>query len=750
MDQNYQETKNQNGELKELTQKETDKQEIDEKNSDLNLEILKYKQNKDIVENTLIHNENILNDQSPNLEIKSTSIFTDSESPIPLEFESITNFASNSDFDSKVEDSRPLIDSFSKKFSNKIKKLKEQDFKNTNKEEPQIEISNSTNDRICANLHNFKQILSENFEPLYLPIVSLLPEDIQLILLNESFAGIPNASLIFLVFNIFFFSIFLFMITKLIEGKKINLNVSLNNQIISQTNRIRQLEFDLKTYASLIEESEQKKSANEALLNENNSKIKELGEKLSKSIREQELTEKELAKFKTNETKLLKETNQLKSELNSLNNVFTQQKSDFSEQIAESDTKILEFSQLVESQKQEIVSLQEQIGDYDSIKEQNLNLNNKLNECLNTIELLKNSLSIKNSSKNSDIDDYVQVEKQEESNVESMMNLAQLQMDYRTLQSKYEALVGEKEANDAQMENLRCEIENRQKESGEWETKLKKLEKQIKENEMQIRLLNELREKDTKQHVKALTELDLQLKKKTADADKVGHYMEQLRVKQERIQELETNLTRVEKQTNVERQTFEKQMHENWLNAKKLDKELRETRLELENLKDRMRELESGITQENLAQEPPRPPSTSSNSGGMMPPNGPSFIPFMHQPAFRYPFPPINPAQAAAFMQHLEQQRLGSISPNQETSRIPNTIPPPHILQRFLQSQQFIQHQMANSTNSSQQVSPSDLNNSNILASTALNGNFFLLSKKINNNRLYLKPALFTNTLKNV
>lgn len=117
------------------------------------------------------------------------------------------------------------------------------------------------------------------------------------------------------------------------------------------------------------------------------------------------------------------------------------------------------------------------------------------------------------------------------------------------------------------------------------------MEKFIRENEMQIKILNELREKDTKQHIKALTDLDSQFKKKSSDADKVNHLYDQIRAKQERIQELESQLARVEKQSNQERQTFEKQAHENWLNARKFEKELKDSKNELSNLREKFNDL---------------------------------------------------------------------------------------------------------------------------------------------------------------
>ena len=61
---------------------------------------------------------------------------------------------------------------------------------------------------------------------------------------------------------------------------------------------------------------------------------------------------------------------------------------------------------------------------------------------------------------------------------------------------------------------------------------------------MQNRLLNELLEKDTKQLIKALTDLDLESKKKSSDADRISHFLDQLRIKKERIQELESQFSK--------------------------------------------------------------------------------------------------------------------------------------------------------------------------------------------------------------
>ena len=66
-----------------------------------------------------------------------------------------------------------------------------------------------------------------------------------------------------------------------------------------------------------------------------------------------------------------------------------------------------------------------------------------------------------------------------------------------------------------------------------------------------------------------------------------------IRIKQERIQELESQFSRIERQANQERQTFDRQTHETWLNARKIEKELKETRIELTMLKERFSDLEN-------------------------------------------------------------------------------------------------------------------------------------------------------------
>ena len=174
----------------------------------------------------------------------------------------------------------------------------------------------------------------------------------------------------------------------------------------------------------------------------------------------------------------------------------------------------------------------------------------------------------------------------------SLMKTAELQMDIKNLEDRLSDSQASYEAKVSECLYLTQSLEEKEKYCEQFKLRQEQLEKNIKDSEIKIKVLNELREKDTKQHVKSLTELDVQLKKKTTDAEKVSHLLDQLRVKQERIHELESQFARIEKQSSQERQTFEKQAHENWLNSKRIDKELKEAKSEVTILKEKLTELE--------------------------------------------------------------------------------------------------------------------------------------------------------------
>lgn len=89
--------------------------------------------------------------------------------------------------------------------------------------------------------------------------------------------------------------------------------------------------------------------------------------------------------------------------------------------------------------------------------------------------------------------------------------------------------------------------------------------------------------------------MDNQLKKKKTEAEKNALLLEQLRAKSERIHELEAQFSRIEKQSTSERQTYEKQAHETWLQSRKAERELKDAKAELAALKERLNDCETSL-----------------------------------------------------------------------------------------------------------------------------------------------------------
>jgi len=92
-----------------------------------------------------------------------------------------------------------------------------------------------------------------------------------------------------------------------------------------------------------------------------------------------------------------------------------------------------------------------------------------------------------------------------------------------------------------------------------------------------------------------MAEMDNQLKKKSTEAERNALLLEQLRVKQERIHELESQFGKIERQSTSERQTHEKQAHETWLQMRKIERELKDARAELNTAKERLSESETAL-----------------------------------------------------------------------------------------------------------------------------------------------------------
>lgn len=92
-----------------------------------------------------------------------------------------------------------------------------------------------------------------------------------------------------------------------------------------------------------------------------------------------------------------------------------------------------------------------------------------------------------------------------------------------------------------------------------------------------------------------MAELDNQLKKKNAESEKSTLLLDQMRVKQERIHELEQQFAKIERQSTSERQAHEKQAHETWLQMRKIERELKDVRAELGTAKERLADADANL-----------------------------------------------------------------------------------------------------------------------------------------------------------
>ena len=72
-------------------------------------------------------------------------------------------------------------------------------FFDTNKNESDNLIKEATQEikttnKFCADIDQIKHIFNEHIEPYYLPLLNMLPDDLQIMLNKETFAGLSTAN----------------------------------------------------------------------------------------------------------------------------------------------------------------------------------------------------------------------------------------------------------------------------------------------------------------------------------------------------------------------------------------------------------------------------------------------------------------------------------------------------------------------------------------------------------------------------
>jgi len=385
--------------------------------------------------------------------------------------------------------------------------------------------------KYCADLRPITHVFNQ-IESFHMPLLVMLPEDIQSMLVHSTnIGGLSLLSIILLVFMLTaLFLVLSTIILKVDKSRKAS-NVSLNQAIINLELKIKSLSFDKETFRTKIVELESELEAGKGIIIE--------------------LEAQQIINLENSTT-----INELKKRLAD----------------TEAQTEKLNQEKVEQSAKLELSS--KKFGDIETKMR-------TIEEKKQLYETQIEELEIEASANEEEIDRLGKEIELKDKSIEH------LQMCISSQSSRI-ATIDENLTNGNNESLVEASRNDFMQVKGAYEESLVK----IKELELKLKLMDDLRKKDLELNVKACSELDAQLKKKSSDAEKAQHLYEQLRVKQERIGDLESQVTRLEKKATQERQQFEKQAHENWLSARKYEKEAKEAKQEARSWKDKFGEIE--------------------------------------------------------------------------------------------------------------------------------------------------------------
>ena len=510
--------------------------------------------------------------------------------------------------------------------------------------------------KFCLNITPIRNLFTSFVEPIYLPFVGLMPENLQYLLLEESgsMGGFKNVTCLVFFATLVGMLVSFMLIARRCQRAEQYTAAELNNKILFLHGELKKALFESETFGAKYADLERQCDDLQEQQTQKDELIRQIQMEQAQKSTSVSLNTKEMEKLKASESRLQKELTNAKLELNQLHMQMEEANSSQNAKLlsleSENGERLSSLTLKLTQTEQELASHQQYLYNQNielqQLRAVEVDLRQKLDEKEHTVELLQTCL-LKETNKtnanlltngaiskrsingNSDGDDeegddeessssYLnksaqqdEQQQQQALTIDDLMRNAELKLKIKQLENELDAERIKLEAKG----NECAQVQSHMAEHDGLLEKLKKrqheLERALKEQEMQVKLLNELREKDTKQHLKSYAELDTQLKKKSSEAEKSNHLLDQLRVKQERIQELESQFSRIEKQSTLERQTFEKQAHENWLSARKFEKELKEAKQELSVLKERHAELEQQKYETNNLI---RPIATSSTS----------------------------------------------------------------------------------------------------------------------------------------
>ncbi|CAF1379791.1 unnamed protein product [Rotaria sp. Silwood1] len=119
----------------------------------------------------------------------------------------------------------------------------------------------------------------------------------------------------------------------------------------------------------------------------------------------------------------------------------------------------------------------------------------------------------------------------------------------------------------------------------ELDTLLKQEKDHCKEIETKLKIILELRERDTHLHIRQLGQTDAELRKARTDTERIRILQQQLQLKQQQLDDIQKILSTEQIKFNEECSKLQHETHEKWMEVKRLTRELELSKKECESLR---------------------------------------------------------------------------------------------------------------------------------------------------------------------
>ena len=269
--------------------------------------------------------------------------------------------------------------------------------------------------KYCADIAPLRDLFSHHIEPIYSPLIALLPEHFQLVLLDEtSFGGMRTASCLLVALLLASLCLIWLLMLKRKEQAQLSVHRHLNETVLMLNNRIKNLSFDKQTFEAEYGEMAAKVSAHEAILGEKDAKLSELAERHAQLKKTAEASAKEADKLKSGEAKSARELNQCKLELSDLNERFAQQNNEYNATLSsltqEYNARLSEVTAQMAERESQLTESRQELAEKTSALElcrvNETQLNGLIEQHEKKILILQNSLlrDQKHSSSNNSLD----------------------------------------------------------------------------------------------------------------------------------------------------------------------------------------------------------------------------------------------------------------------------------------------------------------------------------------------------------